>query len=200
MKLTIDSEVCEKNGLTLNEFLVLYLTSNKVNINKEIESLVSKGVASRDLFSEGNLIFGSKDKDLVTKIIVDSDKTVQDNALRLEELAKTLQELYPQGKKSGTQYYWRDSTNVIVKRLKSLIKKYGNCFTNEQAIEATKKYVASFNGNYKFMQLLKYFIFKNDIKNGEVEEQSQLLSYIENMSQEDVNDTQTTIDWEVELR
>ena len=200
MKLTIDSEVCEVNGLTLNEFLVLYLKINKVDIDKEIETLVTKGVASRDLFSDGNLIFGSKDKDLVTKIIVDSDKTVQNNTVRLEELAKQLQELYPQGKKAGTNYYWRDSTTVIVKRLKSLIKKYGDCFTNEQAVEATRKYIDSFNGNYKFMQLLKYFIFKNDVKNGEVEEQSQLLSYIENMNQEDINDTQTTIDWDVELR
>lgn len=198
MKLTIDSEVCEKNGLTLNEFLVLYLTSNKVDINKEIESLVNKGVASRDLFSEGNLIFGSKDKDLVTKIIVDSDKEVQDNTLRLNELAKALQELYPQGKKEGTQYYWRDSTNVIEKKLKSLVKKYGNCFTNEQAIAATKKYVDSFNGNYHFMQLLKYFISKNVVKGGEVEEQSQLLSYIENMNQSDTQ--QLSIDWDVELR
>ena len=198
MKLTIDSEVCEKNGLTLNEFLVLYLTSSKVDINKEIESLVNKGVASRDLFSEGNLIFGSKDKDLVTKIIVDSDKNVQDNSLRLNELAKALQELYPQGKKEGTQYYWRDSTNVIEKKLKALVKKYGNCFTNEQAIAATKKYVDSFNGNYHFMQLLKYFISKNVIKGGEVEEQSQLLSYIENMNQADIQ--QLSIDWDVELR
>ena len=198
MKLTIDSEVCEKNGLTLNEFLVLYLTSSKVNINKEIESLVNKGVASRDLFSEGNLIFGSKDKDLVTKIIVDSDKDVQDNTLRLNELAKALQELYPQGKKEGTQYYWRDSTSVIEKKLKALVKKYGNCFTNEQAIAATKKYVDSFNGNYHFMQLLKYFISKNAIKGGEVEEQSQLLSYIENMNQADTQ--QLSIDWDVELR
>ena len=198
MKLIIDSEVCEKNGLTLNEFLVLYLTSSKVDINKEIESLVNKGVASRDLFSEGNLIFGSKDKDLVTKIIVDSDKNVQDNTLRLKELAKALQELYPQGKKEGTQYYWRDSTNVIEKKLKSLVKKYGNCFTNEQAIAATKKYVDSFNGNYHFMQLLKYFISKNVVKGGEVEEQSQLLSYIENMNQADTQ--QLSIDWDVELR
>jgi hypothetical protein len=184
--------------LTLNEFLVLYLTSSKVDINKEIESLVNKGVASRDLFSEGNLIFGSKDKDLVTKIIVDSDKEVQDNTLRLNELAKSLQELYPQGKKEGTQYYWRDSTSVIEKKLKTLVKKYGNCFTNEQAIAATKKYVDSFNGNYHFMQLLKYFISKNVIKGGEVEEQSQLLSYIENMNQADTQ--QLSIDWDVELR
>ena len=198
MKLTIDSEICEKNGLTLNEFLVLYLTSSKVDINKEIESLVNKGVASRDLFSEGNLIFGSKDKDLVTKIIVDSDKNVQDNTLRLKELAKALQELYPQGKKEGTQYYWRDSTSVIEKKLKALVKKYGNCFTNEQAIAATKKYVNSFNGNYHFMQLLKYFISKNVVKGGEVEEQSQLLSYIENMNQADTQ--QLSIDWDVELR
>ena len=106
--------------------------------------------------------------------------------------------MYPNGKKGGTQYYWRDSTNVIAKKLKAVIKKYGDCFTDEQAIDATKRYVASFNGNYQFMQLLKYFICKNVVKGGEVEEQSQLLSYIENAGQSD--NAQQEIDWETELR
>jgi hypothetical protein len=48
------------------------------------------------------------------------------------------------------------------------------------------------------MQLLKYFISKNVVKGGEVEEQSQLLSYIENMNQADTQ--QLSIDWDVELR
>ena len=48
------------------------------------------------------------------------------------------------------------------------------------------------------MQLLKYFISKNVVKGGEVEETSQLLSYVENAGQEDKQ--QMTIDWETELR
>jgi hypothetical protein len=198
MKLVIDSEVCESKGLTLEEFIVLYLNSKSIDINKTINSIIEKKVAGKDLFNPNAVVLSSNSRKLLEEIILDSDKTVAKNNKRLENLAEKLRELYPEGKKQGTQYYWRDSNSVIVKKLKALIKKYGDCFTDEQAINATRKYVASFNGNYQFMQLLKYFISKNVVKGGEIEETSQLLSYIENAGQEDKQ--QTTIDWETELR
>jgi hypothetical protein len=198
MKLVIDSEVCESKGLTLEEFIVLYLNSKNVDISKTINSIIEKKVAGKDLFNPNAVVLSSNSRKLLEEIILDSDKTVAKNNKRLENLAEKLRELYPEGKKQGTQYYWRDSNSVIVKKLKALIKKYGDCFTDEQAINATKKYVESFNGNYQFMQLLKYFISKNVVKGGEVEETSQLLSYIENAGQEDKQ--QLTIDWETELR
>lgn len=198
MKLIIDSEVCESKGLTLIEFIVLYLNSKNVDISKTIDSIIEKKVAGKDLFNPNAVVLSSNSRKLLEEIILDSDKTVAKNNKRLENLAEKLRELYPEGKKQGTQYYWRDSNSVIVKKLKALVKKYGDCFTDEQAINATRKYVESFNGNYQFMQLLKYFISKNIVKGGEVEETSQLLSYIENAGQEDKQ--QMTIDWETELR
>lgn len=198
MKLIVDSNVCESKGLTLEEFIVLYLNSKNVDINKTINSLIEKKIAGRDLFNPNAVVLSSNSRKLLEEIILDSDKTVASNTKRLENLAEKLRELYPEGKKSGTQYYWRDSNSVIVKKLKALVKKYGDCFTDEQAINATRKYVESFNGNYQFMQLLKYFISKNVVKGGEVEETSQLLSYIENAGQEDTQ--QLSIDWETELR
>lgn len=198
MKLVIDSEVCKSKGLTLEEFIVLYLNSKNIDISKTINSIIEKKVAGKDLFNPNAVVLSSNSRKLLEEIILDSDKTVATNNKRLENLAEKLRELYPEGKKQGTQYYWRDSNSVIVKKLKALVKKYGDCFTDEQAINATKKYVESFNGNYQFMQLLKYFISKNVVKGGEVEETSQLLSYIENAGQEDKQ--QLTIDWETELR
>lgn len=198
MKLIVDSNVCESKGLTLEEFIVLYLNSKNVDINKTINSLIEKKIAGKDLFNPNAVVLSSNSRKLLEEIILDSDKTVASNTKRLENLAEKLRELYPEGKKSGTQYYWRDSNSVIVKKLKALVKKYGDCFTDEQAINATRKYVESFNGNYQFMQLLKYFISKNVVKGGEVEETSQLLSYIENAGQEDTQ--QLSIDWETELR
>lgn len=198
MKLVIDSEVCKSKGLTLEEFIVLYLNSKNIDISKTISSIIEKKVAGKDLFNPNAVVLSSNSRKLLEEIILDSDKTVAKNNKRLENLAEKLRELYPEGKKQGTQYYWRDSNSVIVKKLKALVKKYGDCFTDEQAINATKKYVESFNGKYQFMQLLKYFISKNVVKGGEVEETSQLLSYIENAGQEDKQ--QMTIDWETELR
>lgn len=114
---------------------------------------------------------------LVEDIFLKSEFVDKNENLSLEELANELREIYPKGKKPGTAYMWRDSTALIVKRLKAFIKKYGN-YKHEDILMATKKYVASFNGNYTYMQLLKYFIFKDD--------ESQLLSYISNPEEEEV--------------
>lgn len=194
MKLVIDSEVCESKGLTLEEFIVLYLNSKNVDISKTINSIIEKKVAGKDLFNPNAVVLSSNSRKLLEEIILDSDKTVAKNNKRLENLAERLRELYPEGKKQGTQYYWRDSNSVIVKKLKALIKKYGDCFTDEQAINATKRYIESFNGNYSYMQLLKYFILKKDKDSGE--ENSQLMSYIEN---EDCTDAAND-DWMNEVR
>ena len=129
-------------------------------------------------------------------IILDGEYKKNKKENRFNILADKLRELYPEGRKEGTNYYWRDSTKIIARRLKALDKKYGIDFTDEQAINATKRYIDSFNGNYTYMQLLKYVIMKSVLKDGELEETSQLLSYIENENQ--VNNTNT--DWSVQLK
>ena len=129
-------------------------------------------------------------------IILDGEYKKNKKENRFNILADKLRELYPEGRKEGTNYYWRDSTKISARRLKALDKKYGIDFTDEQAINATKRYIDSFNGNYTYMQLLKYFIMKSVLKDGELEETSQLLSYIENENQ--VNNTNT--DWSVQLK
>lgn len=192
MKLTINSKACENNGLTLEEFIILFLFTKKVDINEIINSLVEKKIAGKDLFSDNSLVLGSKTKQLIEKIILESNDSVKNNTERIKNLAKTLQDMYIQGKKAGTQDYFKGSSAEIVQRLKRFFAEYGE-FTDEQIIEATKKYIASFNGDYKFAQLLKYFISKKvDGERG-----SRLLSYIENANQKE---SQQTIDWENELR
>lgn len=192
MKLTIDSKACENNGLTLEEFIILFLFTKKVDINEIINSLVEKKIAGKDLFSDNSLVLGSKTKQLIEKIILESNDSVKNNTERIKNLAKTLQDMYIQGKKAGTQDYFKGSSAEIIQRLKRFFAEYGE-FTDEQIIEATKKYIASFNGDYKFAQLLKYFISKKvDGERG-----SRLLSYIENANQKE---SQQTIDWENELR
>lgn len=134
--------------------------------------------------------------ELVEQVLLNSEFKGNDiTADRYEKLAKQLRELYPTGRKPGTNYQWRDSNAIIAKKLKALVKKYGDVFTDEEAIEATKRYINSFNGDYRYMQLLKYFISKKKIIDGELEETSQLLSFIENKDNESINN-----DWTVELR
>lgn len=134
--------------------------------------------------------------ELVEQVLLNSEYKGNDiTEDRFEKLARAMRELFPEGRKPGTNYKWRDSNAIIAKKLKALVKKYGNIFTDEEAIEATKKYIESFNGDYRYMQLLKYFISKKKIIDGETEETSQLLSFIENKEDESLNNN-----WTAELR
>ena len=186
MKLTIDQTILENNNLTLGEFLVLFLSAKEVDIGDISQSLVAKGFADKDLFSSGKLVISDKVKDLISTISIDSDKNVIDKDSEFTELATELREIYPAGRKDGTTYMWRGTTAEVAKKLKTLVVKYGFVINKESVIKATKEYVNSFNGNYRYMQLLKYFILKS-VKDadGNVDIKSELMSIIENSGQLD---------------
>ena len=107
-----------------------------------------------------------------------------------------MKELYPKGKKEGTNQFWADGVSIIVKRLKIFYKKYG-FYDNDIIIKATENYIKSFNGDYRFMKTLKYFLWSEKVnKAGEVEPTSDLLTYIENAGEiDELND-----DWLNELK
>ena len=195
MKITIDTDILNKYNLSIEEFMLLYLNYKNFDFHSIKDSIIFKGYASQNLYDDTKLILGSTENELVVSIIVESDKKIQKEIDRFEELAKKLRELYPKGNKAGTSYPWRDSVVVIAKRLKTLVSRYGASFTDEQAIEATRKYIQSFNGDYRYMQLLKYFIWKSKTGEEGAEFNSTLLSYIENEGQIDSNN-----DWTAELR
>lgn len=186
MKLTIDQTILENNNLTLEEFLVLFLSAKEVDIGDISQSLVAKGFADKDLFSSGKLVISDKVKDLISTISIDSDKNVIDKDSEFTELATELREIYPAGRKDGTTYMWRGTTAEVAKKLKTLVVKYGFVINKESVIKATKEYVNSFNGNYRYMQLLKYFILKS-VKDadGNIDIKSELMSIIENSDQLD---------------
>ena len=52
MKLTIDSKACENNGLTLDEFIVLYINAKNIDIQQTMNSIVDKGLANKNLFNK----------------------------------------------------------------------------------------------------------------------------------------------------
>lgn len=186
MRLTIDQTVLEKHDLTVSEFMVLYLNVNSVNIKSCMDSLVAKGLADKNLFSEDGIVVSDKVKDLVSTIAIDSDKSVIDKDAEFIELANELRELYPAGRKEGTTYMWRGTTAEIAKKLKTLVVKYKYSFTREQVLKATKEYISSFNGNYKKMRLLKYFILKSERDaDDNVNVISELMTLIENEGQTD---------------
>lgn len=196
MKLTIDQTILDKHNISIGEFMILYLSANSIDIKECIESIIKKNLADRNLFSENSIVVSDKVKDLITTIIIDSDKNVIDKDSEFLELANEMRELYPKGKKEGTTYLWRGTTAEVAKKLKTLVVKYGYSFSKEQVLKATKEYVNSFNGNYKRMRLLKYFVLKSEKDaDDNVNIISELMSLIENEGQ--INEQRE--DWEATL-
>ena len=209
MKIIIDTDACKKNGLDTD--VALYLLSSLSGSLITVETFEKARQSGYILFGEPydknkpfpSSISLSNTGEFVAESIMADSKIGKSQDERLRNLANKLRELFPAGKKPGYAYLWRDSESCIVDRLKKFFLKYGD-YPDEAIIKATKKYVDSFNGNYTYMQLLKYFIWKNKVTGeemvggrlvGEVEKQSQLAAYLEDTEEE----VAVKQDWEVEL-
>lgn len=202
MKYVIDTNIVSERGIDINDFLYLfklYVNKKLVHNNPAEDGYYARmnalGYIFTDICLDGKVISLSKDGiELVESVLINSEVT--DTAKdRFTNLADKLRELYPKGRKEGTNLQWRDSTAIISTRLKLLVKKYKAEFTDEQAIDATKRYIESFNGSYRYMQVLKYFISKITVVDGANEYNSQLLSFIEN-TETDTNNNE----WTAELK
>lgn len=184
----LNKKATQQNGITIDEALLMLVIHNKADLERAERALIQKGLITaerNDLFQQVGWRLTNKGTEVLDSVIMDSDKE-QEPQDRLIQLATRLKEIFPKGKKDGTNYYWAEGVALIVRRLKLFFKKYGNKFTDEQIVQAAEKYVQGFNGNYQYMRLLKYFIFKEKVgANGEVEGDSELISYIENAGQEE---------------
>ena len=181
MKWTIDSNILDKYNLSMDEFVLLLFLARGGNVQECMNSLLAKKWADRNIFNPDQVVLSLETKETVQGILLDSDRLVNGKQDDFESLANQLREIFPKGNKAGTNYNWRGSTAEIARKLKNLVVKYGCKFTDEEAIEATKAYVSSFNGDYKYMKLLKYFLLKTPRNNnGDVEIESDFMAYLEN--------------------
>lgn len=193
MKITIDEKIVEQKGLSIEEFLLLlFLKVSDRTYSEVFGRFVLDGKVYYNNEAMQTLLMDNTD-DLVQTILLDSEKTVPEIE-REEALAIQMQEIFPLGKKEGTSQYYRGNKKEITLKIKKFFKLYGH-YTDEQILQATQKYVDSFNGNYTFMRVLKYFIIKDVRKQGEevnyVEQVSELASYLENAGQDDYNNNWT---------
>ena len=175
----------DKNNITINEIIALLMINYQCNIELIAESLKNKGyiVNNTELFAKVPYKITNSGAEIIESVTADSMVT-KDSDASLISLADELKKIYPKGKKDGTNYYWADGVQLIVKRLKLFFKKYGDKYSYQQIIDATKKYIESFNGDYRYMKLLKYFIFKDKVGAINVEEESELVNYIENSNED----------------
>lgn len=210
MKIILDTDVCKKKGQDGDVIIYLLSLLTGCTITQQtFEKARQKGYLNfSQMYNRNNpfpeYVSLTKTGEYVTEsIMASSDKgTAMDE--RCNSLAVKLREIYPAGKKPGYAYTWRDSESCIADRLKKFFLKYGDKYKDEDIIRVTKEYVNSFNGNYQYMQLLKYFIWKNKVTGeevvrgrivGEVERQSQLAAYLEDSPEKQVN-----TDWDIALK
>lgn len=203
MKLVIDEKVCLKHKMTMQEFLIS-LAVRIGGFEKTVDNMVGREI----LVDDNGYKMTQHWSDVLDEIMADSSGTIEKSDEELLKLAKKMRELYPQGRmldrRTGqpTAYYFRCNTTEIVKKLKTFFMRYGN-FSDEDILDAERRYVASYRGNYqqKGFRLIKYFIFKDDVKQGPdgnyVEPLSPLLDFLENKeSEEEVVNNE---DWTTKL-
>ena len=193
MKIVIDEKQCLKHKLSLQEFLFALAVRCGIDGN-EIHNMLNREIIV-ETQSNGWYLVTQHWSDVLDEIICDSSDKGVDDEQRLMNLAKKMREHYPQGKmkdKFGreTPYYYRCNNTEIVKALKRFFVVVGKDIPDEDILDATKRYVASFNGNYSGMRLIKYFILKNDVRpnedgTGHVEQISDLLTFLENKESEE---------------
>lgn len=189
MKIIIDEDACKKVKLSLPEVLMITLVKTGVNIETLLKQMKEKQILVEEPTLLGiNLLVTQRWSDLSDRALLSADKSVPDNK-RLENLAKSLMEVFPAGKKEGTSQYWKGNLRDNTLRLAKFFKLYGDKYTDEQMIEAAKNYVSSHNGKYQYMRVLKYFIWKDTRKvnsegEGYIEEVSDLAAFIENAKDE----------------
>lgn len=179
MKYCIDENVAKQHHLSINELLGLMLFKNGCNPQQLINRMLERELIVQDMF--GNYLLTMHWDDELQKVLLESDAEIpKDNDLNY--LVGQLREIFPKGIKTGSAA-WRGNKREITLRLQKFFKIYDK-YTDEEIIAATKKYVESFNGNYTYMRILKYFIMKDEVKVGEdgkyVEQVSELANFLEN--------------------
>ena len=197
MKIEVSDEICKKYNLSIEEALVL------IGLKYSSQEIFQKLNKERFLLDLGSSIFEEETKyklsrkanEVLSCILAESTDVVAKRTTNIEELADKLRNVYPSGKIYNTNYYYKCNRQDIINKLKTFFKMYGTKYTDEQIINATRKYIKSFNGNYTYIKLLKYFIWKDERLKGE-SVQSLLADFIENESSEDI----TNDDWTIELK
>jgi len=186
MIIKIDTDIIKKHeNANLCYYLLSLLGEAPIDINCCAKARNLGFVESKDRFE--NYPKDAKITDYGTEHLM-SIIAGNDNRLgiiaedRCTLLADKLRELFPTGNKPGTKVMWRGNRKVVADRLRKFFVKYGDEWTDEEIIDATKRYVATCRAqdNGRYMRSLPYYIWKNDIRTGELEKTSDLLDYLEN--------------------
>lgn len=146
-------------------------SSGKMDFNAVKSKLIKSELVIEE---DGILIFTDKGFRAASSFVGDANEE-HITSKRISKLAETMAELYPTGKKSGTSQYWRGNSKIVSKKLTKFLKE-NRRFGEIEILDATSRYIKSFNCDYKLMRILPYFIEKDGV--------SDLLSLLENTDEQ----------------
>ena len=184
MKYVIDESVCKEHNLTLPEVLCLLACKSCDNIYQLLEDMKDRELLSKQQNPPYPTLHWDEE---LCSVLLESDKTVPIKD-RCTNLVQQMREMFPKGIKSGSAA-WRGNVREVTLRLQKFFKLYGSDWTDEEILNATQRYIDHFNGDYRFMRILKYFILKSEKKTDEegvtrIEDISELATWLENEDQE----------------
>ena len=192
MKITLDEKTCLKNGLTLQEALIAAAVSMG-NYKSVFDNMIDRHV----LGIMGQSV-DSKWKDAIRNLIDAGDARFETLAIKVQECFPKQKMMYANG--TVSPFYFRCNRTEIKNKLKKFLTIYGEV-TDEDIIDATRRYVASYAPKgYRGMRLAKYFIMKDDRKlmaddEVHVEEISDLATFLENRTEDIPSDIVDGDDW-----
>lgn len=208
MELKINEKKCLKQKLSLAEVLMSLAIRNSKDIKDVMKNLIARGILVK---VDGKYKVSEEWNKIIDSIINDPNAKVIKTDEELIALATKIQECFPKQKMRDrfgkeTNFYYRCNKTEVKNSLKRFFDNstYRNA-TDEEILDATKRYVASFRGDYNGkMRLAKYFIWKNDVKpkgdgTGYVDPLSDLETFLENKESEDMVVTNSD-DWLVTIR
>ena len=183
MKYIIDESVCKKHNLALTDTLcLLFLKSCGGEFSEVLERLKKEEKIASPLleFAEtaDNLSVTPRWNDELCEILLESDNSIPSED-RIINLVTQMRELFPKGMKINNSA-WRGNIRELKLRMQKFFKMYGD-YSDEDILKATKSYVESFNGDYTFMRILKYFILKSEVKQHQ-NENGEIISQVEDIS------------------
>lgn len=191
MTITINDEYLKLhnirgNTLSIEEVLACLIVIIGKNPNDIVSFLKERGIILEDPDKEGTYYVHSEYRILIQKILLQSDKSVPKPS-ELSSLVDALQELFPKERKCDAngvpKWSYRGNKRDINERLQKFYSLYGKQWSQEQIIEATRRYVERYKDDKSYMKILQYFIFKTG-------EGSQLATELEGLDIDDVSNIQ----------
>lgn len=194
MRLVIDEAKCLQHKLTLEEALLSLVAKKDINIPEMLKNLCNRGIISNNQ----GIYSLSEDWNKEIQLAIKESGGVCDFQ-KFMPLAKKMRECFPEGIHPVGHSHYKTSTVEVAKLLVTFFNTFGS-YSEEEIIDATKRYIASFNGNYQMCLILRNFIFLTKDVPGQKKctiESSKLADFLEN--KEDSSQL-TADDWTINMR